>query len=818
MRLPLFLLLTVISGCLVGQVRLNEAVNSNSTIEDNDGDTPDWFELYNAGADQDLSGWTVTDDEDEPAKWRIGELTIGEGEYLLFWASGKDRPYDPAAGSGHTNFKLNRDGETLLLFDATGSLVDRLLVAGIPPDVSIGIPPGGGEAVVFGEPTPGSANPPSDATGVITEPVRFSRPSGRYGAFELRLSGAPTGGTIRYTTDGVIPTATSTLYTGPVGVDDHVVIRARTFAPGRLPSPVATCSYIIDDAHELDVVSLVTEPDNFFSGEDGIYVLGDGYTGTEPPFHNSNIWQDREVPVFLDFLPLGDGTTFSQDLGTKVFGGWSRSNDQRSLSLFARNRYGRGSMDYPFFTDRPYTNYEALILRNSGNDWAATMMADATMTGLMEGSAVDVQAYRPVATYLNGEYWGLYNLREKVNEHFIAARHSLDPDSIDILERNAEIVEGSNVDYLALRELIATGDLTDSATFSTVANQIDLTSFTQFNVAQIYFDNRDWPGNNLKFWRAQRPGAKWRYVLFDTDFGAGIYNREAYEANTLKFALETDGPVWPNPPWSTLILRRLLGNDSYRRYFINQFADEMNTRFLPEAVHALANRNADRIATEMPTTMERWQQYRDWWDHIDRLRRYFTERPRFMRQFIQEEFDLPAVHSAAVAIDDTTRGYVELNSLEIVAPEWVGDYFQGVPIRVKAVPKSGYQFHHWEGDAVGRPAEFTVDLERPSRFVAVFNPDSRRGQPGQLRDVAQLRVGPNPLTAGSALLFTALRDTRVRAQLYDISGRYLQTVLEATFSAGARQAALRVADLPRGAYVLVVSDIDGNRTSLRLIK
>ena len=315
---------------------------------------PIGLSCYNAGSEQDLSGWTLTDDADEPAKWRIDELTIGEGEYLLFWASGKDRPYDPATDSGHTNFRLNRDGETLLLFDATGNLVDQLTVAGIPPNVSIGIPPGGGEAVVFGEPTPGSANPPSDATGVITEPVQFSRPSGRYGAFEsYKLSGAPTGGTIRYTTDGAIPTDTSTLYAGPLAISDHVAIRARAFAPGRLPSPVVTGSYLIDDLHELDVVSLVTEPGDLFDDNYGIYVLGNN-ASEEWPFRGANFWRDVEIPVDFSFLPVGADATFSQTVGLKLFGNGSRLNAQRSFALYARSQYGDGDMDYAFFPNRPF--------------------------------------------------------------------------------------------------------------------------------------------------------------------------------------------------------------------------------------------------------------------------------------------------------------------------------------------------------------------------------------------------------------------------------------------------------------------------------
>ena len=184
------LLLTVSA---TAQVRLNEAVNSNSLLGDDDGDTPDWFELYNPGPARDISGWTVTDDADEPTKWRFENLTIEADGYLLFWASDKDRQYDPAVGAGHTNFKLSSAGETLYLLDAAGRLVDQLRVAGVAPNTSIGIPLGGGAAAIFETTTPGGPNLDSGFIGRVEARVEFSRAGGRVEPLQLRLAGAPRG-------------------------------------------------------------------------------------------------------------------------------------------------------------------------------------------------------------------------------------------------------------------------------------------------------------------------------------------------------------------------------------------------------------------------------------------------------------------------------------------------------------------------------------------------------------------------------------------------------------------------------------------------
>ena len=225
----------------------------------------------------------------------------------------------------------------------------------------------------------------------------------------------------------------------------------------------------------------------------------------------------------------------------------------------------------------------------------------------------------------------------------------------------------------------------------------------------------------MKYWRPQRPGGpQWRWILYDTDFGSGIWNGRAFRKNTLGFALEANGPNWPNPPWSTLFLRKLVTNDTFRHRFINRFADEMNSRFLPNAVVARINENADRIASEIPRAVERWGKDYFWAGQVERMREFYTRRPEFVKSSILEEFDLEAYHTATVSIADTNRGYVELNSLTLSGPEWSGDYFEGVPIRLKAVAKSGYVFDHWEGGVTSDSAEIAGEpgpgVQLPTRL------------------------------------------------------------------------------------------------------
>ena len=244
----------------------------------------------------------------------------------------------------------------------------------------------------------------------------------------------------------------------------------------------------------------------------------------------------------------------------------------------------------------------------------------------------------------------MYNLREKVSENFVASKHDVNPNQIDMLTNNAEIVDGDNQEFLALREFIDQNDLSQPQIYNSVINQIDIDNFMEYHIAQIYMDNRDYPGNNVKFWK--HPSTKWRWILYDTDFGfAGQWWSEwdqyyAHTYNTLEFAIEPNGPGWPNPPWSTLFLRKLLDNNDFKNKFINRYADEMNSRYLPVNVtgHFLAIYN--NMFNEMLLHIDRWNESEPWvtvntvYQFVDNMNNFAANRQPEAKSHILEEFDL----------------------------------------------------------------------------------------------------------------------------------------------------------------------------------
>ena len=287
-------------------------------------------------------------------------------------------------------------------------------------------------------------------------------------------------------------------------------------------------------------------------------------------------------------------------------------------------------------------------------------------------------------------------MREKINEHFLAAKWGVEPDEIDLLEAGGRVIHGDNQDYINLLGFIQSADLSSPGNYDFVRSQIDVENYALYQAAQIYFDNQDWPGNNIKYARHQ--GGKWRWILFDTDFGFGIWNDFNYVNNTLGFALEPNGPGWPNPPWSTFLFRKLTESTQFRNLFVNRFADELNSRFLPGRVSVHIDSLAAKIKDEIPAHFDRWNgPAGNWQNRITAMKTFANVRQSYVKQQILSEFGLPAHHKLTIEIAELAAGWVQVNSLQIEENNWSGDYFQNVPIVVTAQPKPGYVLSHWLG-------------------------------------------------------------------------------------------------------------------------
>jgi hypothetical protein len=706
---------------------INEFMASNSTtIADPDyNNYADWIEIYNSGSTSiNLKDYYITDDLSQPQKFRIqSDLLIEANGYILIWA-------DDANINNHTNFKLSADGESIGLFSPSLQFIDTLTFGVQQTDVSFGrFPNGTNNWFQFYPATPGTANLESGIFNILSAPT-ISLQSGFYSSpINISASHSLPDAVIRFTSDGTIPTTSSNVYSSPLQINSTSVLRFRSFKDGYTPSIAETRTYFINETTDLPVFSLVTDPANFFSDTSGIYVIGTngiiGNCSTQPRNWN----QDWERPVSLEFFEFDKSLAFKVNTGVKINGGCSRLYPQKSLAFFFRGEYGTDKLRYRLFDDMPVYEYNNFILRSSGQDWWRTMFRDGMVQTLIEqGMKLDYQNYRPSILFINGEYWGIHNIREKLNEHYVFYHHGVDKDNIDLIEISKGIVANSG-DVAAYNDMInflSANDMANQQNYDYIKSIVDIDEYIDYQVAQIYSANGDWPGSNMKLWRERVANSKWRWMIYDLDFTFGGNAQGLATTNTLEQATATNGPAWPNPPWSTLMLRKLLENPDFKNDFIQRMAAHINTTFESNHVLAVIDSLAQNIESEIPRHKERWPQsisFGDSWQElIDMMRTFAVDRPVNIRGYYYSKFGIPGSNSLVINRNNPVWGKVFTNTVEIKNSGSTNIFFKYIPIKIKALPMPGYKFVRWEGISNSTSPEISVVLSVNSTLTAVFEP------------------------------------------------------------------------------------------------
>ncbi len=698
-------------------VVINEIMALNAeTLQDRDGDYSDWIELCNTSENSmNLGGYFLSDDAFNLKKWTFTSINVPPKAFLIVFASGKNIP---DSVEPHLNFKLKAAGETVFLNDSSGKIIDQIDFPEQTADVSFGRTLGG-DIRFFKQPTPGGPNDKPAYLGVAPKPF-FSHQGGFWEShLAVEITNLLATGEIRYTLNGGLPDSNGLIYQTPISLDGTAVLRAQIFAEGYIEGPPSTRTYLIQENTSLPVISMTTDPQNLWDEQEGIYVLGPNASPT-PPYWGANFWQDWERPAHIEFFESGGNPGFQVDAGIKICGGISRTFAQKPFALFARSKYLAKEFSYKIFPHQEIDAFEALVLRNSGNDWFATLFRDGLMHTIVDKTNIDRLGFRPAIVFLNGMYWGIYNIREKANEHYLAAHHGVAPEELDLLELNAKVIHGDNAGYLSLINFIQRNDLSDDQAFQQAAAQIDLENALDYFIAQIYFNNTDWPGNNIKFWRPRTPDGRWRWILFDTDFGLSNPT-----ANSIVWATAANSSDPSNPPWSTFLLRNLLKNKHFANRFSNRFADLLNSAFLPERVVALVDSFENLIAPEIERHQEKWPKSAvNWSAKVKDRRRFAERRPDNMWTHLVDFFAYDGLANLTVKIKNPNAGRLQVNSLEITQSSWTGRYFQNVPLEIRALPYDGRRFAGWSIDSLGDAINVSLQLRNDCILEAAFETDN----------------------------------------------------------------------------------------------
>jgi hypothetical protein len=531
--------------------------------------------------------------------------------------------------------------------------------------------------------------------------LNLSQPAGFYEKEQnIKLSFSDSTAEIYYTLDGSPPGLSSKKYKEPIKITSNAVLQAMAVKNDkRLSSTVLANYFIKETKSKFPIISISINPATLYDHAGGL--MQNGYRADrEYPFRGSNYYSNKEVLCNVEFFEtfdssIGHHSVFKSRMGLSIFGGVSRVFPQKSLALYARSEYGNSHIEHAIFPDLKIDKYKRLVLRNSGSDFGETHFRDAFITSIGKEMGLEVQAYRPSLVYINGRYHGIMNLREKLSKHYFEEHFNIHPDSIDLLEGRGYVKAGSLDAYRKLQSFLANKNLNDEKNFTDLEQMMDVNNFIEFQVIQIYSDNQD-AGGNVKYWRERKAGSKWRWVLFDTDFGFGHYSKGGFNFNTLEQQTSLTEERWPNPDWSTFNLRMLMKSSIFKKQFLTRFCDRLNSTFLPSKLIVQIDSMAAFIKPEMQRHWKRWElSPGDWEYRVNQMKEFAEKRPAFMKIFLKKAFPEfgPEVR---LLLNIVGAGRVKLNEIIEIKNSFSGFYFKELNFGLKAIPNFGHMFSHWE--------------------------------------------------------------------------------------------------------------------------
>ena len=615
---------------------INEIMASNGMYENEE--SYDWIELYNRGKKTiDLSGWRLSDGKKNLEKFVFPQGTkLKAGGYLTVWCTGVD-DIEPGTKSPYSaSFSLSADGETLYLSDAAGERVQTLEFPQQYGNVSWGLPAGFSGVPTeqdYGYLVNATRAKKNDAAvfGARTESPALLTVGGFYADGVTVQAETPSGATLRYTTDGETPNEKSPAFPAEgLSIAKTTALRIRAFREDEVPSQTVSATYIVENEQLTPIVCLTTDDQYLFNKKTGALVKGSGET--------PNYAKELEYPVNIEYFNA-QGVCEINQMGTFTCSGHSaRQNAQKSIALYARKAYGKESFAFNPFPTRDYTEYKSLLLRAANSDFSATRIRDIVASSLAEGQGILYQDHVVIQVYINGEYWGHYNLREKINKHFIAAYEGVtdetDIDNIDILARTGTdrfTQNGDNEDWLELAEFCKKNDLNIPENLAYVEERLDIDNMFTHAAYQIILGNVDF--TNVRVYRV--PGGKWRYLLFDVEACWRNLEKTPIEYYIKPVSNKING--FRHEP-----LNALLNVPEYRDKFLRRVAELLDTVFVWENVEAAFDRVIAQLEPILPRHIERWDNMKrsNWEKNISATKYYARVRPRKIPELLKKPMKL----------------------------------------------------------------------------------------------------------------------------------------------------------------------------------
>ena len=779
-------------------VVINEiCTNNKNSLLDSYGEYSPWIELYNFGKNTvDISGYGLSNEVYIPFKWTFPQNTIiNSNEYLIVFISDKKSINDEL----HTNFELDINGDILFFSNKNAELIEKIEIPKLKENESYGRI----TDTVFKKMTP----TPKTENEILIEPPTFSKESGFYEEEFLLILSSSEGTEIYYTIDGSDPlnSSTSKIYKEPIKIYDrssepnfYAEIGEEQNSPLSIgsmgggykrpnylldkPMVVRACSknkegnsivishtYFVTTGNlaqyqDFTVVSLVTNPENLFDPDKGIYVVGNEYVEAIKKNNNTfdfkKMWELMRVSNFYKEGPEWEKETniaifekgkisLQQNLGIKIRGFSTRMQPGKSFNVYAKKRFGKKSIKNVLFPNNYDMNhnlidkYKSFALRNV---FAEERIKDEFANKLLHERREyqSITDTKKCILFLNGEYWGFYVMIEKFSEHYIQSHFNVPGDYVTLI-KEGELANGDQTEFDLYNNFMheySEKDLLDEKIYEEVKNFIDFDSFIEHFVIGIYLGTLDWPGHNDGVWRYngekiennKYSDGRWRYISFDFDYTMGASfsmwgqdQKEGYAIDNLK-GLE----MRKNIP--TILFLPLLKNEDFRNQYILRFCDYVNEVFSIDKIDALIDDYKNNYLDMLAHGEVRWKGFtysneleafanykNNYITHFDNIKKFFVERPKYALQHMKEYFNLIG-ELQEIIILKKGEGKIKINTIITGFKEekWIGRYFSNIPITITAIPSEKSEFKGWSGDVSSNEISITIDLNKNTTINAIF--------------------------------------------------------------------------------------------------
>lgn len=706
---------------IFSQVIINEYSCSNiSTVTDNYGQNEDWIELFNtSGSAVNLTGFYLSDKATNPTKWQIPSGTIAAGGYMMVYCSGRN---EFSGGNLHTGFKLTQTKpEEIVLANTSGTIIEQITLNPTQTNHSRGRTTNGASAwSLFTTPTPNASNT-GDKLEYAQRPS-MSQPQGYYtGTISITITANPAD-QINYTTDGSEPTSSSTLYTGPISISATTVLRAKAFSsnPQVPPSFIESNTYFINVNHTVPVISIF---------------------GTDLPSLLAGSYGDPDVVCeYFDRNKVYK----TEAAGTaNKHGNDSWAYDQRGIDFVAIDEQGYNyALEEKLFARKDRDKFQRIILKPAANDnypfEGGAHIRDAYVHTLSQDGdlALDERTYEPCIMYANGQYWGVYEIREKVDDHdFTDYYYNQDEWNLYYLKTWGGTWSeyggaAAQADWDALRNFINSNNMAVQANYDYVDSLYNVKSLVDYFALNSYVVTSDWLNWNTAWWRGIDPAGdkkKWRYTLWDMDATFGHYINYTGIPDQSPAADPCDPESLPDPGGQghVELLNKLRENPGFDNFYITRYIDLTNTVFSCDNMINKLDSCIAVITPEMPGQIAKWGgTMAGWQANVNTLRTFIDTRCTAIQQGFLDCYNLTGPYTITINVDPPGSGNVRINSLQLDTYPWNATYYGGITNELEATAVGNYVFDYWEMVNTANPSPndslITVNFSSNDNIIAHF--------------------------------------------------------------------------------------------------